>query len=49
MLEGEACVEAGDELNLGQRFLSHRLKVIIGTVWVNEITQAGCRRENIRM
>lgn len=49
MLEGEACVEAGDELNLGQRFLSHRLKVIIGTVWVNEITQAGCRKENIRM
>ena len=43
MLEEEACVEAGDELNLGQRFLSHRLKVIIGSVWVNEITEAGCR------
>lgn len=30
MLEEEACVEAGDELNWGQRFLNHRLKVIIG-------------------
>lgn len=29
-LEEEACVEAGDELNLGQRFLNYRLKVIIG-------------------
>ena len=28
-LEEEACVEAGDELNLGQRFLNYRLKVII--------------------
>lgn len=32
MLEEEAGVEAADELNWGQRFLNHRLKVIIGTV-----------------
>lgn len=50
MLEEEARVEAGDQLNLGQRFLNHRLKVKIRRVWVNEITKQSTEaKENIHM